>query len=377
MIFDCVKDVPRSRLMNVISSALKWEEHCGNMSGNCSFDLLHGQIPAETTTSNHTSLDKFPDNCFKTVKLPHGSHAECAGFTPNGAYFVVGTADGFLEVWNPLEGTLRTDLPYQTGEKDLMSMKGAAICCISFSTDSELFACGTIEGDVAVWRLSTGKLVKSFQNVHQNGITSVSFSPDQQSLLTTGFDNNIHILGMKSGRILKELRGHTSYVNTALWLDESTIISGSHDGSVKLWDLAKVECIASVIPKDEKSLSPPPIKSICEFIASTEDTFLLVTTQSSKLHLFSLSKREFIRTLPTKLKEHVHLVTSCIRKDLIFTLASDGLLLSLKTTEESFGTGAGSEQISTLEPIGFSLHPKLNILVTFDVGGEVKLWRSN
>lgn len=360
--------------MSIISSALKWEEHCGNVSGNSSFDLLHGQIPVAESSNSVTSLDKFPKHCFKSVKLPHGSHAECAGFTPNGAFFVVGTADGFLEVWNPFEGTLRTDLPYQTGDSDLMSMKGAAICCISFSPDSELFACGTIEGEVAVWRLSTGKLVKSFQNVHQNGITSVTFSPDQQSLLTTGFDNNIHILGMKSGRILKELRGHTSYVNCALWLDESMIISGSHDGSVRLWDLTKVECIASVIPKAEMSLSPPPIKSICELLVSSDDTILLVTTQSSKLHWFSLAKRDFIQTLPTKLKENVHLVNSSLRNNFIFTLASDGQLLALKAAD---GELCGSEKVSSVEPIGFALHPKLNILVTFDVSGEVKLWRFN
>lgn len=357
--------------MSIISSALKWEEHCGNLAGNSSYDLLHGQVPAETVAP--TSLDKFPKTCYKSVKLPTGSHAECAGFTPNGAYFIVGTADGFLEVWNPLEGTLRTDLPYQTGENDLMTMKHA-ITCISFSSDSELMACGTIEGEVGVWKLSTGKLIKSFSNVHQNGVTSVSFCADQQSLLTTGFDNNVHILGMKSGRILKELRGHTSYVNCAIWLDESTVLSGSHDGTVKIWDLHKLECLNTAIPKEEKVLSPPPIKSVSHLFSTENDTFYLVTTQSSKLHLFSILKRDFVQIIPTKLKSEVHLINSIVRKGLIFSLTTDGHLFTIKS--EDFNASAGSEKVSQVEPIGFALHPNLNILVTFDVSGEVKFWRS-
>ena len=371
VIFDHVKDVPKSRLMSIISSALKWEESCGNLSGNSSYDILYGQVPAEIV--DPTSLDKFPKNCYKSVKLPTASHAECAGFTPNGAYFIVGTADGFLEVWNPLEGTLRTDLPYQTGEHDLISMN-QPITCISFSSDSELLACGTIKGEVVIWKLSTGKMIKTFSNVHQNGVTSISFSADSQSLLTTGFDNNVLILGMKSGRILKELRGHTSYVNCAIWLDELTILSGSHDGTVKLWDLHKLECLSTSVPKEEKSLSPPPIKSFSQLFSTEDDTFYLVTTQSSKLHLFSALKRDFVQIIPTKLKSDTHLINSIVRKGLIFSLTTDGHLFTLKS--DDFNASIGSEKISQVEPIGFTLHPNLNILVTFDVSGVVKFWRS-
>ena len=372
MILEHVQDIPKARLMSIISSALKWEEHCGTISGNSSYNLLLGQVPTDTVSSLNDSITKFPKNCYKSAKLPSGSHAECVGFSPNGAFFIVGTADGFLEVWNPLEGTLRTDLPYQTCDKDLMSMKGA-ISCISFSQDGEYLAAGTIEGEIGVWRLSTGKLTKSFQNVHQNGITSISFSPDQQSLLTTGFDNNIHIVGMKSGRILKELRGHTSYINCAIWLDEGAfVLSGSHDGSLKLWDLNRVECVSTSYPKEEKSLSPPPIKSIVKLVTTESDVLFLVTSQSSKLHLYSLSKQDFIQAVPVKLKD-ANLIGSEIRKGQVFALSSDGFLFGFKS--DDLFSSIGSEKVSNVEPIGFALHPKLNILVSFDVSGEIKFWK--
>lgn len=378
---ESVQDVPKSRLTHLIASALKWEENCGSITENSSFDLLHGIVPR---TSLHTTtfklsetFDKFPKNCYKSVKLPSGSFAECLGFSPNGEFFVIGTVDGFLEVWNPLEGALRVDLPYQQNENDIMSTKGAAISVLSFSPDSEFLACGTITGEVLVFKLSTGKQVKSFQKVHQNGITSISFSPDQQSLLTTGFDNNIHILGLKSGRILKEFRGHTSYVNCAVWVDESQILSGGHDGTIKAWDVQKIECIASLIPTDEQALSPPPIRSICKFHnpeSNSDDSLYLVTTQSSKLHMFSLLKRSFSLTIPISLKSQSHLIASTMKRSLLFCLSNEGHLLAIRSN--ALNSIFGNMRVTEVEAIGFSLHPVFNLLVTFDIGGEIKFWKS-
>ena len=43
------------------------------------------------------------------------------------------------------------------------------------------------------------------------------------------------IHGLKSGKTLKEFKGHTSFVNTAEYLPEShNVLSASSDGSVKV-----------------------------------------------------------------------------------------------------------------------------------------------
>lgn len=40
-------------------------------------------------------------------------------------------------------------------------------------------------------------------------------------------------------------RGHTSYVNCAVYTKDSsnTILTGSSDGTIKLWDLRSTECL--------------------------------------------------------------------------------------------------------------------------------------
>ena len=45
----------------------------------------------------------------------------------------------------------------------------------------------------------------------------------------------MRVHGLKSGRLLREMRGHTSYVNdVAFTLDGMNVVSASSDGSVKV-----------------------------------------------------------------------------------------------------------------------------------------------
>ena len=44
--------------------------------------------------------------------------------------------------------------------------------------------------------------------------------------------------GLKSSKTLRELRGHTSFVNSAIFgLEKDQVISASSDGTVKVWML--------------------------------------------------------------------------------------------------------------------------------------------
>lgn len=54
----------------------------------------------------------------------------------------------------------------------------------------------------------------------------------------------MRVHGLKSGKMLKEMRGHTSFVNDAIWgVDCSQIISCSSDATVRVWDAKTCECL--------------------------------------------------------------------------------------------------------------------------------------
>lgn len=67
------------------------------------------------------------------------------------------------------------------------------------------------------------------------GVTSLAFSRDGSQLLSSSFDATARVHGLKSGKMLKEFRGHTSYVNHAIFSgDGSKVVTASTDGTVKV-----------------------------------------------------------------------------------------------------------------------------------------------
>ncbi len=51
---------------------------------------------------------------------------------------------------------------------------------------------------------------------------------------------------MKSGNLLKEFLGHTGFVNdVAFSLDGHHVLSGSADGSVRIWSTRSAECLSN------------------------------------------------------------------------------------------------------------------------------------
>ncbi len=71
----------------------------------------------------------------------------------------------------------------------------------------------------------------------------INTPPTESQLLTGSFDCTARIHGLKSGKTLKELRGHTSYVNSVCYAAEGTrVVTGSSDGVLRVRKRAKLTC---------------------------------------------------------------------------------------------------------------------------------------
>ena len=74
---------------------------------------------------------------------------------------------------------------------------------------------------IQVWKLRTGQCIRRFEKAHGQGVTSVAFSRDASHVLSSSYDGLARVHGLKSGKMLKEFRGHTSYVNQAIYSQDS------------------------------------------------------------------------------------------------------------------------------------------------------------
>lgn len=92
-------------------------------------------------------------------------------------------------------------------------------------------------GELKIWNVESGSLIKAFPDAHSDTIFGVAFSPDDKTLATCGADRFGKTFDIASGKLLKSFEGHTHHVLDISWsADGRTIVTSGADMVVKIWD---------------------------------------------------------------------------------------------------------------------------------------------
>ncbi|CAD6966374.1 unnamed protein product, partial [Tilletia laevis] len=103
--------------------------------------------------------------------------------------------------------------------------------------DSNTFASSCLDRTVKVWSLGSSQANYTLE-VHDKGVNYVEYyhGSDKPYLITTGDDRTVKIWDYLSKSCVQTLEGHTSNVSYAVFHTSlPLIISGSEDGTIKLW----------------------------------------------------------------------------------------------------------------------------------------------
>jgi serine/threonine protein kinase len=74
---------------------------------------------------------------------------------------------------------------------------------------------------------------------HTSFVNCLALSPDGKTLVSGSADSSIRLWNFETGKPLQTLMGHTGYINAiAITPDGKTLVSGSSETTIKLWDLA-------------------------------------------------------------------------------------------------------------------------------------------
>src|SRR5262249_45835640 len=65
---------------------------------------------------------------------------------------------------------------------------------------------------------------------------SVAFSPDGKTVVSGSIDRTVRLWDVATGQSLRTLQGHTDAVESVAFSpDGKTVVSGSRDGTLRLW----------------------------------------------------------------------------------------------------------------------------------------------
>ena len=125
-------------------------------------------------------------------------------------------------------------------EPNMKLTKILFILFLLLSTSSSLLARDALPPLVEKGEVFDPKTYKeNFYIDKSSRVNSVAISSDGKTIVSGSYDNSVKIWERASGELLKTLEGHKGWVTSvAISNDGKTIVSGSVDKSVKIWDRA-------------------------------------------------------------------------------------------------------------------------------------------
>jgi WD40 repeat protein/predicted Ser/Thr protein kinase len=147
-------------------------------------------------------------------------------FVTDGAQLITGSRDGTVRVWDTASGAIEHVLRGHTGKVSVLVR----------SPDGHTLATGSDDGSARLWPTdwSGEPLVLAG---HGKEIQTISFDASGQRLLTTCSDHRARIWDTRDGELLHVLEGHSSAIWDGAFLPDDRVVTGSADGTLRIWSL--------------------------------------------------------------------------------------------------------------------------------------------
>ncbi len=205
-------------------------------------------------------------------------------FSPDGTILATGTYDGMVRLWD-----------IETGRNigNLIGKPSRSwVRCVAFSPDGRTIASRGSETIIRLWDVETQTVFATLEE-HKR-VNALKFSPNGE-MLAVGASNRIKLWDMVTRQNVAILEGHTERIySVAFSPDGKMIVSGSEDKTIKLWDVAASQNIATFTHPDRWGL-----QSIYSATFSV-DGGMIASVGYGSVKLWDVAMQTLIQTFNTR-----------------------------------------------------------------------------
>jgi WD40 repeat protein len=223
------------------------------------------------------------------VMAGHKAAVTALAFAPNGE--LVSTAsDGAALAWN-IAPEWKIERTIGTGEGD--SPLTDRVNALAFSRDGKQLATGGGEpsrgGEIKLWDVASGQLVRDFPKTHSDAVFSLDFSPDGKFLASGAADKMARVIELSSEKIVRNFEGHSHHVLGVSWsADGRMLATAGADGMVKVWDFTTGERKKNIEGYDKEVTAVRFVGAGATLLTSSGDSKVrLVGTDGNEVRTFS------------------------------------------------------------------------------------------
>ena len=162
----------------------------------------------------------------------HEESILCVHFSPDGKGLCTGGGDKTVRFWN-----MNTQTPKYTCRGHT-----SHVLSVQWSPDAALVASGDRQGGVWVWDGATGKAVGGARPGHTKFVSSISWEPAHEQgalpsrrFVTGSKDGTVKVWDTGAKRCVRSMGCHTAGVTQVAWGGQGLIYSAARDCTINVW----------------------------------------------------------------------------------------------------------------------------------------------
>jgi WD40 repeat protein len=231
-----------------------------------------------------------------------------------------------------------------------------------------LLGADPISSDLASGDLETGDLwlrpsweLSQTIAAHTDWVRCLSFTPDSQTLVSGSFDQSIKLWNVSNRNLIHELKDHHKGVFAlAVSADGQTLASGSWDETIKLWNIATGQLLSNL--EGHRA-------SVRALAASPDNQLLISGSFDNTVRIWQLASGDLVKTMSHE--EPIAAIALNHTGQILASTSDDGLvkLWSVSTGEVIAQLTGNNNCICSL-----TISPTSDAVLAGTVSGSIVVW---